>query len=361
MAKKTKKALALSSLVSSDAVNARLADNYDLESLIPQIVNKGGITNPPSVEANADGKTFTVLQGNRRVRAALVICGAPAGVYPADVVKALEKLDCIVYEGLTNEERDGLIFDHGETRPLNREETVLAVWRLFKSFAKEKEIGLRLFGQLARYTGNEKKLNQLPSDPAAREKYLATWFRGTLGGYMLAAATMTDEVREAMLMTARKEDGRLKEGETVPFNASRERIVELSKARTADEKAAGWNTSTGGETFNQTIARFKDEDAGKATAGAKKTRPTVKDLTDRAAMFKSAPLKAAFAVAAGDDNAGAALLSMDDAIHRAVIVSDVVAKAIPNVKDANVKALLIAFVGSGPAADVEAALAPFVS
>lgn len=358
MSKKTKKILPLEKLISSDSVNARLADNYDLESLRPQIINKGGITNPPSVEANPDG-TFTVLQGNRRVRCAVLIRDDPSS--PPDVVKALERLDCIVYEGLTNEERDGLIFDHGETRPLNREETILAVWRLYKSFASEKDIGARLFGQLARYTGNEKKLNQLPSDPTARAKYLATWFRGTLGGYMLAAATMTDEVREAMLLTARKEDGRLKEGEAVPFIADRPRIVELSKARSADEKAGGWNSQTGGETFNKLIEQFKSEDAGRATAGQKKTRPTVKDLTDRAAMFKSAPLKAAFAVAAGDDNAGAALLSMDESIHRTVIVSEVIAKSIPSVKDPAVKALLISLVGNGPAADVEAALAPFVS
>jgi hypothetical protein len=358
MSKVTRKAIVLGKLVSSDSVNARLADNYDLESLRPQVIGKGRIVSPLVVEPIDGTDTYMVLQGNRRKRVADLITNDPAA--PADVKAALAKIDCVVYEGLTDEERDALIFDHGESRPLNREETVLSVWRLFKQFKKEREIGQRLYYQLARYTGNERKLNTLPADPAARDKYLATWFRGTLGGYILAAATMTDEVREAMLLTARKEDGRLKEGESVPFLATRERVVELSKARTADEKAQGWNPSAGGETFNTTIQRFKDEDAGRATSGKKATRPSVKDLNDRAAMFKSAALKGAFAVAAGDDTAGAALLTMDDAIHRQTIVSEVIVKALPTIGNPDVRALLNALIGSGPAADVEAALAPFV-
>lgn len=360
MSKVTRKAIPLTSLVSSDVVNARLADNYDLESLRPQVIGKGRIVSPLVVEpmTGADEGKYLVLQGNRRKRVADLIIADPAA--PADVKAALVKLDCVIYEGLTDEERDALIFDHGESRPLNREETLLSVWRLFKQFKKEREIGQRLYYQLARYTGNEKKLNTLPGDAAARDKYLTTWFRGTLGQYMLSAATMTDEVREAMIMTARKEDGRVKEGESVTFLATRERVVELSKARTADEKAAGWNPNTGGESFNATIQRYKDEDAGKATSGVKVKRPSVKDLTDRAAMFKSAALKGAFAVAAGDDSAGAALLTMDDAIHRQTIVSEIIVKAIPTVKDQQIKSLLITLVGSGPAADVESALAPFV-
>lgn len=360
MSKITKKALPISVLVSSDAVNARLADNYDLESLRPQIIGKGRIVSPLVVEAmtGADEGKYMVLQGNRRLRCAnLIIADATA---PSDVKAALAKLECLIYEALTEEERDGLIFDHGESRPLNREETVLSVWRLYKQFKAEKEIGQRLYYQLARYTGNEKKLNTLPTDPTKRQAYLTTWFRGTLGQYMLSAATMTDEVREAVLMTARKEDGRLKEGESVPFLTTHARIVELSKCRTADEKAAGWNPTNGGESFNVTIQGYKDVDAGRATAGKKPPRPSVKDLTDRSAMFKSAALKSAFAVASGDEGAGAALLTMDDAIHRQTIVAEVIVKAIPRVKDAEVRELLNSLVGSGPAADVEAALAPFV-
>jgi hypothetical protein len=357
MSKTTRKAIQIEKLVSSDSVNARLADNYDLESLRPQIIGKGRIVNPLVVEPMADGM-YMVLQGNRRLRCALMIIADPAA--PADVKAALAKLDCNVYEGLSDEERDALIFDHGESRPLNREETLLGVWRMFKGFKKEKDIGERMYYQLARYTGNEKKLNQLPPNVADRTRYLSTWFRGTLGQYMLSAATMTDEVREAMVMTARKEDGRLKEGETVPFTASRERIVELSKCRTADEKAGGWDNVKGGESFNAAIQRYKDEDANRAQKPEKSKRPSVKALTDAAGLYKSAALKAAFAVASGDDTAGAALLTMDDAIHRQTIVAEILVKAIPAVADQNVKSLLTALVGSGPAADVEAALAPFV-
>lgn len=360
MAKKTKKALPLSALVSSDSVNARLADNYDLETLCVQIVAKGGITNPLAVEPMPGEKDrFMVLQGNRRKRAADLLVSRHDT--PDEVRKSLEKIECIIYEGLSDADRDGLIFDHGETRPLNREETVLAVWRLYKQFAKEKEIGQRLYYQLARYSGNEKKLAEMPTDPHKRNQFLSDWFRGTLGQYILAAASMPDEVREQFLLTARKEDGRLKEGEKVSFLCTRARIVELSKARTADEKAAGWSREAGGEHFNALVQKFKDEDAGKAEPDKPAGKLSVKELKRRASLFDSAALKAAFNVAAGDETAGVALLSMDASIHRTTLVFEVLSKYCERIKDPTVRALVVTLLGSGPAADVEAALQPLLT
>src|SRR4051812_48002144 len=82
MSKKTRKSIPLNNLISSDSVNARLADNYDLESLRPQVIAKGGITNPPVVEEMADGK-FMVLQGNRRKRVCDLIVADPTS--PPDI------------------------------------------------------------------------------------------------------------------------------------------------------------------------------------------------------------------------------------------------------------------------------------
>lgn len=362
--KNVRKAITLNNLVSSDTVNGRRPDNYDLEALRPAIEMKGKIVNPPVVEPirNTDGTEtgkYSILQGNRRVRCAAVIV-ADKNSTP-ELVKALEKVDCLVYAELTDLERETLIFDHGETKPLNREETVHAVWRLFKQFRTEKEIGQLLYHQLARYTGNEKKLNNLSSEPAAREKELNAWFRGTLGGYMLAAAQMGEYVRSQFILTARGEDGKLAEGEKVEMKCSRTRISALSQAKTADTKAGGWKQEEGGESFNALIQKFKDEDAGIAESGPKDKRPTVKELNERIALFKSAPIRAAFSVAAGDKTAGNNLLTLDDMIHRQTLVGEVIVKALPSVKDEFVKAFLSALISDGPAADVEMALAPFVS
>ncbi len=358
MAKVTKKNIPLDKLYSSDSVNGRCADNYDLDSLIPQITLRGRIINPLVVEAQPDGM-YLVLRGNRRLRAAKIIVADPS--QPAEMIAALAKLSCEVYEDLTHTEREDLIFDDGETKPLNREETILAVWRLYKQFSRPEDIMARLYHMLARYSNNVKKLaelNRMPKGDPKRKKYMATWFAGTLRAYMLAGASMTDEVREAMILTARFEDGRLKD-EVVPFLTSQDKIAELSKARTKDEAALGWTVEAGGEAYNETLQRFKDEHAGKATAPEKKKAPSPKDLKGRIASFKSAALRAAFGVASGDEGAGVALLTMDDAIHRSGLVFDVIGKAIPSVTDKDVKTLLLTIVGSGPAADVEAALAPF--
>lgn len=368
--KNTRKAIRLTDLISSDQVNGRRPDNYDLEALRPAIEIKGKIVNPPVVEPQrgtdgAETGKFVILQGNRRVRTAGLILASNKpvvdGVDLDAVKKALEKVECLVYSDLTDTERETLIFDHGETKPLNREETVMAVWRLFKQFRTEKEIGQLLYHQLARYTGNEKKLNSLPVEPAAREKELVAWFRGTLGGYMLAAAQMGEYVRDQFILTARSEDGKLEPGVKVEMRCSRARITGLSQAKTADTKAGGWTQENGGEAFNALIQKFKDEDAGIAEAGPKDKRPSVKELNERMNLFKSAPIRAAFGVAAGDKTAGNNLLTLDDMLHRQTLVGEVIVKALPSVKDEMMKAFLSALISDGPAADVEAALAPFVS
>lgn len=368
--KNTRKAIALDNLISSDQVNGRRADNYDLDALRPAIEMKGKIVNPLVVypQRETDGTEtgkYVILQGNRRKRTADLIRASDKPVVEnidfEAVKKNLEKLDCLVYSDLTDLERETLIFDHGETKPLNREETVNAVWRLFKQFRPEKEIGQLLYHQLARYTGQEKMLNTLPTDPQERAAKISSWFHGTLGNFMLAAAQMGDYIRDQFILTARAEDGKLEPGVKVELTCSRKRISALSQAKQADLKANGWTPENGGEKFNELVQKFKDEDAGRATAGTTEKPPTAKDLRERIGMFKSAPLKAAFGVASGDKSAGQALLQFDDAIHRNTLVSEIIVKNLPSVKDLAVKALLESLVGSGPAADVETALAPFVS
>lgn len=363
MAKVTRKTVAISALISDDSVNVRLSDNYDLESIIPQLLAKGKIINPLIVEpAEEDGK-FLILQGNRRFRGAKALLADPN--LPDEIKKHFEKVDVIIYDGLDDKERTALVIDHGEWRTLNREETVLAVWRLDKQFFSEKSIGEALYSLLARYTGNEKKLNAIPKDAEARAKYLRDWFRGTLGSYILAAARMGEYVRQQFVLTARAEDGRLKEGEKVEMRCDRTRVVELSKAKNADADPAmggkGWTAEAGGEKFNALIEKFKAEDAGTADKD-KSSRPSAKEIKERMDVYRSPAIKNALACSLGDTKAGAALVELDDKLTRRDAVDAIIHKRLGEIKDEKLRALLVAMLSDRlPVGEVEVCLNAIVS
>lgn len=246
------KNLPIESLVSDTAINYRLEWNYDIGSLIPLILQAGRVNNPLIVEMRPNG-TALVLQGNRRLRALLAIHADPE--IDAALKKSLTKVPCLVYDGLSDEERTDLILDHGGVRGLNREETVLAVWRQMAMFRTEARIGETLYSQLARFTGNESMLSSLPPSGPDRRKRITEWFRGSLGQYIMAAYGFGDFVRDQFLATHRKIDGVKWDAkkDTLEMECTRKCITELSQAKSKDEdtKAGGkgWSYEAGGEHF----------------------------------------------------------------------------------------------------------------
>lgn len=355
MAKNTRKFVARRDLVADYAINARNQDNYALEALIPQIIEKGRVITPLIVEPHPtqEGK-FLILQGNRRFRASEIICGMND---VSDAVKEnLSRFECSIYEGLTEDERTRFIYDHGETHPLNREETLRAVWRWYAEMKTEKQIAIGLYGILATYTGNQKKANNVPKEPAAREKYLSDWFRGTLGQYMLSAYGMGENVRNAMLLSHKKDDGKL--GDTpLPWYASRERILLLAKAKNADKD---WTAENGGEKFNELLQQFADEDAGKADKDKVK-RPTAQALLTQADASKSPLTKACLRVAAGQSEHGRAMVDLDSRAARTSDALGILTAHAARFPYGPVRDLANALLGTGPIADVEAACKDIVS
>ncbi len=149
--------------------------------------------------------------------------------------------------------------------------------------------------------------------------------------------------------------------ESVEMRCSRERITLLSQAKQADLKAAGWTNEKGGEAFNSLIEKFKGEDAGEI-ATTKPTRPSVKDLTEKAAMFKSPAIRSALLVAAGDQEAGKAMVEMDDQLTRLTMILDSLRNAADKFTDPNVSALVKAILDDKlPAGEVEILLKPLVT
>lgn len=359
MAKQTRKTVSISSLVVDKAVNVRLAQNYDIPAMVAAILTEGRILDPIHVRQS----DMVVLRGNRRTLAGQQLLADKE--CPQEVADNLKKVDVVLHDVAPGSlDEMNVILDHGNTKTLSRTEVLLTVWRLDKQFMSESQIIVALYQSLAAYTGNQQKAIQAASMSNQRERgeFLRKWLHGTVGNYFLAANKMGEYVREQMRLTHLSEDRLLPEGVKVEMRINRDRITALSAAKSKDDPkngGKGWSPETGGEAFNAKIEEFKAEDAGVPVE--KKKRPTVRDLMERADIFKSPAIRTALQVAAGESEKANGLVDLDARLFDLHLKLEVLQKASNGIKDANVKALVEAMFKDGPAAGVELALRPFVA
>lgn len=265
-------------LVVNKQLNFR--NDYDLVPMMESIIHAGRVLEP----IFADLETKVVYKGNRRVSACQELLKNPS--IAADLRDNIEKIQVIFFEGLTEREVLELMLDHGSQKPLSREETVAAAWRLQRKMYSEDEIITLLYHLFARYTGNTKKsyeASAIPDGPA-RKKFLKDWLHGTVGNYILSAGTMGELVREQFLLTERAADRALTDEELqkVKFKVKRDRINKLASAKKVDSKEGGWSPDKGGKTFNEAIEEFIREDKGEvAPAGVRKLSPSEMENVSR--------------------------------------------------------------------------------
>lgn len=295
MEKPIKRTVSVLNVLVDLVLNIRLVENYDLETMKQQIRDAGRILKPLAVEETPD-RGYVVLQGNRRASAAQQLLSDPA--CPADLRDALLKTEVLVYKGLNEQERLGVILDHGEEKPISRTELVQAVWRLDKLFFSETAIILKMYFALAKFTGNERKLGAMPKDEREKEKYLKKWFHGTVNNYMLCGHRLGEYVKQQVILTERSRDGFLQPDEKVEIMMNRGRIEELTKAMNAEKEL--WSPEEGSPLFNELLAKFKREDVeGKEP---RLVRPSVKELEQKAAIFNTSLVRKAFLIASGEQD-----------------------------------------------------------
>lgn len=279
--------------------NVRLKDQYDIPQMCDGILAAGRIINPISVEELKDdnGKVvYKALRGNRRTIGGQTVYQDPAT--PAEVKAALGKMEVLVYKDLSEQERMALIVDHDQ-KSLSATEVVLTIWRLVKMMYTEKDIAVMCYFLLAKYTGNERKLNELPTNAADRAKKLTAWFHGTLGNYIMAVQRMPEYVREAFIMTHKLKDGIVKKDEVnLPVKVNQARVTLLSKAKTADTNTGMWNDVEGGPAFKAEWEKFRLEDAG-ILDKEKTVRPSNADLDRSVEVMRSDAIKKALRAAQG--------------------------------------------------------------
>jgi len=356
MAKNITKTVSIDTLIVDFKTNVRLASNYDLPAMEQSIVEKGRIED--AIHARlCDG---VVLRGNRRTLAGQKLLKDPAT--PQEVVANLKKV-VVIYHDVApgSAEELSIVLDHGSQKKLCKTEVLLSVWRLDRQFQSEMQIINRLYFALAEYTRRQEKAIEASKIVSLKERqdYLRSWLHGTVGNYMLAGNKMGEYVRQQMELTHMAEDGLLPQGVTVECKIDRTRMTKLSAAKEADSDAKkggkGWTYEAGGEKFNELLETFKAEDRGEVEK-EKKSRPSPKELKDRANSFKSPAIRSALMVAAGEVEHGKDLVELDDRLHRMQMVTDTLSKRIGEIADEKIVALIKAIIGDGPAGEIELAI-----
>jgi hypothetical protein len=362
----TKKTVSLKELKVDLSKNVRLSgsilvagvkvDTYELPSMIDAIVAKRGIVTPIVVN-----KELSVLQGFRRSLAGLAILSDPERYLPdpgvrKEVIDALNKVPVLVYDKLTPSEELGLVNDHGDRKGIGRTELVRTVWNLYVSGYSEAEICVQMLYAIAEYTGNTRKLNELPDHGTpARNERIKKWLHGTVGNFMLAAYNMGPRIREAVLRSHMIDDGLIKRVDNVSpespfaekypadqrpeFYLSRDRMTKLSASVTTDKKAGQWDSDkfTGPE-FEKVIAGFIEEDTKPKGPRGSDSRLSATDLQNRGNTSLSSAFRAAYNIAAGKPVQGAP--ELDQAAARFEAIANLVAKHIDNITDVLAKDIL---------------------
>jgi hypothetical protein len=272
---------------------------------------------------------------------------------PQEVAENIRKLNAMVYKGLTDVERMKIIADHGEEKSISRSELVKMIWRM-SIVMSERDMILSVYQDLADYTGNRKKLNQLPKEGKEREKKLKDWFHGTLGNVIMRGAQLGDYVKEQFLLSRKAEDGfplGVNDDGTpkvLEMKVGNKRLQELSQAKTADEKGTGWTYEKGGEVFNALIEKFKAEDASDSPK-ERQTRFTVKELKDKANGLKSTGVKKALLLAAGETgDAVSGIVNVDEEAARWEVVARLLVQYGNEIKDENIRRLVGTLVHANP-------------
>lgn len=357
MAKTTTKNVSVETLIVDIKTNVRLESNYEIPAMMQAIIDSGRINDP----IHARLIDNVVLKGNRRTWAGQNLLADPNT--PQELAATLKKTTVVFHDVVPGSlEELNIILDDGGVKTLCKTETLLAVWRMDKQFLSAAQIGMSMFMSLARYTGNMKKAHEAAAiaNLKDRQAYITKWFHGTLGNYMLAVSKMGDYLRQQMVQTHLSEDNLLPVGEKVELRVTRDRVTQLSAAKSKDDLkngGKGWSVVDGGENFNALIEKFKLEDlgqdTGEETAGK---RPSIKDLRARAEVYKSPAISNALLVAAGDQDKARALVDLDDRLYRMDMVMETLTKRADEIADPKVKALVKAIIGTCPAGEVELCL-----
>ena len=327
-------------------------DTYNIDSLVTEIIEFGGVRTPLKVMEDKDGNLF-VLGGHRRREACLRILNDPQS--SQEIIKAVTKVTCDVYKNLDEAQIQALLNDQDQKR-FTKTDFVNMVWRLQQAGWSFAEIAMAYYAQYAAIFGAQKQLASVElADKSERATKIKTWLRGSLDQTIMQAFRLGLRVRKAYMLCVMREDLLLtKEMEQPEFKVDKSRCDTLNKLKNEDPN---WSYDNGGEAFNAQIEKYISEDKG-LSEKEKTTRPDVKSLRERQGQCRSRAAKAAFQVAAGDKVME--LGDVDAESARAEDVMKVIQKHINYIKHPDVGVVLAMVLRSVNTVEMESILAKYM-
>lgn len=284
--------------------------SYDIAGMKSQLLTAGYVKTPLAVE-KIKGKS-RVLQGFTRLLALDEI--EKDKDISEEVKEKFRNVNCMVYEDLTNEERDSLVYDDQTQKKLTKVEVVKWLWKLAET-QPYSDIVWEHFRQLVHLATPTKqdefhaKMNNEFKTEQAKKTYVTGFFTGQVNDEILKAKGLGPIVQQAFIETL---GGRTDEPKC-EFICNRAALGELGKARTRDKETdpakqmkytdwdkakdgKGWDMLTGGYRFNETLDILRAA-KGKVADGPKVL--TVKAINDRIDGTKSRIGKIVFKIAKG--------------------------------------------------------------
>lgn len=289
-------------------------DTLDAEELIPQIVAAGGLTERPVVSVRKDGKKV-MLRGHRRKAAVSKMLNDTSFAMSEELRKAIEKVDCDVYEGLTEAQEADMLQDQN-SKPYSGSQDMVWFWNMLKTGYTFRSLLERILSRKGNATDEQSKVKRAEVKSMTgktREDYLFNWFKGTYQYYYKNAFDLGPKVQAAALLSERVKEFPQSEMPyfftcTTQYKKinSQVRINELVTACNTDKANGQWNPLSGGPTFNAAVEKFHAEDfdsAGNviksAPVEAKKPAMSAEELKTRISSAQSDIERACWTMASG--------------------------------------------------------------
>lgn len=303
--------------------------DLDIQSMRDAIAMFGGITTPPFI----NGDTMETIRGFRRLTGALAWYNDPA--CPKKLKDALEKIECEVWRGLSDDDEMKLRVDDGETSVLPRSAVYRTFFRVRETFDKLQAYRM-LYQSLARATGStDKAAKAAHLRGRERDDFLKTWFKGTGDQFLELVRCWGPVAMDCLVYTELAKErnpgtneGSINKDDSGKTNVrwfffdqpghcrlDRSRVKEISERLTKDAKSLADRERI----VKEMMDHFWKIDKGQVTVEPPTKRRTDKEIIEDIGTFNSDIMKQALLSVTADKGAGkarASLRSFDEALTK---------------------------------------------
>jgi len=327
--------------ISEYSINVRFANNLDIPSMVDWIQAMGGkiltsvwLWEPSETDRKKLGIVgrFVAIQGYRRIGACKWIDSHP-DQFSATLVNNVQKIPALVFSGISRDDAENMVMDHGSTKPLAKSEIVWSIFRLYYAGHSATEIMTRMAKQIARdlkgVSAADLQEYDAMTDPAQRKAWVRDKLQNVVNNQIIRSAKLGKAIAEQVIYYFKFTDGLLEESEQMMFKANTTALQRLSGAAKVDQDSAQFESVNelklndnnelvirgGGPQIRGVLHElhnsFFNKGGGDATPQRMMPR---REVEARASSFASKALKATLGMVTGDTSTN--VLEVDAEIYR---------------------------------------------